>query len=104
MSVVVVGPAGLLVAFAVGCALVALWAHVRWPGAAPRSLGGALLRVRLGFALLQLGVVLLEAAVGVSSDVALLAVVGVVVPVLTFAFLASLWVLKLFADALKGYL
>ena len=35
---------------------------------------------------------------------ALLAVVGVVVPALTFAFLTSLWVLKLFHDSLKGYL
>lgn len=63
-----------------------------------------MLRVLLGFALLQLGVVALEAAVDVSADVALLAVVGVVVPVLAFAFLASLWVLKLFADALKGFI
>ena len=94
---------GLLVALAIGCAVLALWAHVRWPGAAPKSLGGAMLRVLVGFALLQLGVVLLEAAVGVSADLALLAVVAVVVPVLSFAFLASLWVLKLFADALSGF-
>jgi hypothetical protein len=96
------GVAGLLFALAVGAALLALWCHVRWPGAAPGSLGGAGLRVLLGFALLQVGVAVLERAVDASTGLALLAVLGVILPVLTFAFLASLWVLKLFADALKG--
>ena len=97
------GIAGLLFALAVGAALLALWCFVRWPGAAPGSLGGAVLRVLLGFALLHLGAVALESAVGVSTAVAVVAVVGLVVPILTFAFLASLWVMKVFADALKGF-
>lgn len=98
------GTAGLLVGLAVGAALLALWSHVRWPQAAPGTLMGAVLRVAVGFALLQAGVVVLDRLVGTSLGVALLALVGVVLPILTFAFLTSLWVLKVFADTLKGHL
>jgi hypothetical protein len=99
----VFGTAGLLVGLAVGAALLALWCHVRWPGAAPGTLMGAVLRVAVGFALLQAGIVVLDRVVGTSLGVALLALVGVVLPILTFAFLTSLWVMKVFADALKGH-
>lgn len=92
----------LLVAIAVGAALLALWSYVRWPGAAPTSFGGAIVRALLAFGLLQLGVVALEAAVGASPSVVVVAVLGLIVPALTFAFLASLWLLRLFADALRG--
>ena len=95
---------GFVLTLAVAAALLALWCHVRWPGAAPASFVAGALRVAAGFLLLQFGVLVLEAAVGVSFGVALLAIVGIVVPVLTFAFLTSLWVLKLFADSLRGYL
>jgi hypothetical protein len=33
---------------------------------------------------------------------AIAVVIGVVTPVLTFAFLAALWIMKIFADALRG--
>jgi hypothetical protein len=97
------GIAGLLLAIAFGAALLALWCYVRWPGAAPGSLTGAVLRALLGFALLHVGAVGLESAAGASTGFAVLAVVGVVVPILTFAFLTSLWIMKVFADALKGF-
>ena len=93
----------LLLATAGGAALLALWCYVRWPGAAPARLGGAVLRVLVAFAFLHVGTIPLDAAAGASTGVAVLALVGVIVPVLTFAFLASLWVMKLFADALKGF-
>lgn len=94
---------GLLLPLACGAALLALWSYVRWPGAAPRSFRGAILHVLLAFGLLQLGTLPLEAAAGSSTGVAVLALLGVILPVLTFAFLASLWVMRLFADALNGY-
>ena len=37
-----------------------------------------------------------------TAALALAVVVGVVVPVLTFAFLASLWFLKVCADQVRG--
>jgi hypothetical protein len=97
-----VSVAVLLLAIVVSAGALTLWFHIRWPGAAPKSFTDAILRVLLGLALLQLGVVVLDAAAGSSSGVAVLAVIGVVAPVLTFAFLASLWLMKLFADQLKG--
>jgi hypothetical protein len=94
---------GLLLPLALGAALLALWSYVRWPGAAPGSFRGAIVRALLAFGLLQLGTVPLDAAAGTSTGVVVLAVLGVILPVLTFAFLASLWIMRLFADALKGY-
>lgn len=97
------GAAGLVATIAVAAAVLALWCHVRWPGAAPANLATAVLRVLFGFALLQVGVFALDVAVGVSPGVAVLAVVGVVVPILTFAFLSALWVMKVFAESLNGF-
>lgn len=88
---------------ALGAALLALWCHVRWPSAAPKNLTSAVLRVLVGLALMQVGVLALDAAVGTSHGVALLAIVGVVVPVLTFAFLSALWIMKVLADQLNGF-
>jgi hypothetical protein len=94
----------LLAAYTVGTALLAVWSYVRWPGAAPASLGRAILRMLAALLLLQLGLVALHAGVaaspGTAAAIALL--VGTVVPVLTFAFLASLWFLKACADQLRG--
>ena len=97
------GVAGLLVAIVTASALLALWCYLRWPRAAPSKLGDAIFRVILAFALLQVGTFALDAAAGASTTAAVLAVVGVVAPVLAFMFLASLWIMKLFADQLKGY-
>lgn len=93
----------LLLAIVLSAAALTIWFHLRWPGAAPDSFVDAILRVLAGLALLQVGLFALDAAAGASPGMAVLAVVGVVAPVLTFAFLASLWILKLFADELKGF-
>jgi hypothetical protein len=97
------GVAGLLLAIVAASALLALWSYLRWPGAAPSKYSDAIVRVLIAFVLLQVGTVALDAAVGASTVAAVLAVVGVVAPVLAFMFLASIWILKLFADQLKGY-
>jgi hypothetical protein len=98
-----VNGSGLLVVLSLGAAALALWSYVRWPGAAPASFRGAVLRVVVAFGVLQVGAALLDAAAGTSTALAVLALVGAIVPALTFAFLASLWFMRLFADALKGY-
>lgn len=97
------GVASLLVAIVTASALLALWSHLRWPGAAPSRFTDAILRLIAAFALLQVGTFALDAAAGASHAAAVLAVVAVVAPVLAFMFLASLWIMKLFADQLKGY-
>ena len=93
----------LLFALVVSAGALTIWFHLRWPGAAPKSFVDAVLRVLAGLALLQVGVFALDAAAGASPGMAVLAIIGVVAPILTFAFLASLWIMKLFADELKGY-
>jgi hypothetical protein len=97
------GVAGLLLAIVGASALLALWSYLRWPKAAPSRFGDAIVRVIVAFVLLQVGTVALDAAVGASPAAAVFAVVGVVAPVLAFMFLAALWIMKLFADQLKGY-
>jgi hypothetical protein len=94
---------GLLVMISLGAAVLALWSYLRWPGAAPASIRGAVVRVVLAFALLQIGVVPLGAADDTSLAFGVFAVVGVIVPLLTLAFLSGLWVMRLFADMLRGY-
>ena len=94
---------GLLVMIALGAALLALWSYVRWPGAAPVSFRGALVRVVIAFGLLQIGTVPLDLAGGTSAALAVLAVIGVILPALSFAFLTSLWIMRLFADTLTRW-
>lgn len=92
----------LLMAFTLGTAALALWSYVRWPGAAPATMKGAIVRVVLALLLLQLGAGVLGVGTEAAPALAVLVVVGVVVPVLTFAFLASIWFLKVCADQLQG--
>ena len=92
----------LLLALTIGAAALALWSYLRWPGAAPASLRGALVRVAIALLLLQAGAAALELGVDRAPVQAVAIVVGVVVPVLSYAFLASIWFLKVCADQLRG--
>ena len=92
----------LLLALTIGAAALALWSYLRWPGAAPASLRGALIRVAIALLLLQVGAAALELGVDRAPVQAAAIVVGVVVPVLTYAFLASIWFLKVCADQVRG--
>lgn len=92
----------LLMAFTVGTALLALWSYVRWPGAAPATMKGAAIRVAFAIVLLQVGVAALGFGVDAAPAFAVAVLVGVVVPVLTYAFLASIWFLKVCADQVRG--
>jgi hypothetical protein len=92
----------LLAAFAIGGALLALWTYARWPAAAPSTLRRALVRVVLALVLLQVGFAALELGVDLAPALAVAVVVGTVVPVLTYAFLASLWFMKSCAEQLRG--
>jgi hypothetical protein len=92
----------LLITFMVGTAVLALWSYVRWPGAAPATMKGALLRIAIAFVLLQVGAGVLHFGVDAVPSLAILVVVGAVVPALTYAFLASIWLMKFCADQLNG--
>jgi hypothetical protein len=92
----------LLMAFTLGTAALALWAYLRWPGAAPNTMKGAVIRIAVALLLFQVGAAALGLGDGAAPALAVIVVVGVVVPVLTYAFLASLWFLKLCADQVRG--
>jgi hypothetical protein len=95
-------PSYLLAAFALGTAVLAVWSFVRWPALAPTTFKAAGLRVLVAILVLQVGGGILDPSIGAARSFAALVVVGIVVPVLTFAFLASLWFMKLCAEQMRG--
>ena len=92
----------MLLVFTVGTALLALWSYARWPGATPATMKGAALRVLLAVALLNVGVSFLKVGIEAAPSLAVLLAVAVVVPVLTYAFLSAIWLMKVCADQMRG--
>lgn len=91
-----------LMTITIATAVLALWSYVRWPGAAPATMKGAVLRVAVSLVLLQVGAAALDFGVAAAPSLAIVIVVGAIVPVLTYAFLASIWFLKACADQIHG--
>ena len=88
-------PHTLVMLVAIGMALNAVWVHVRFPSLAPETLGAAILHLIAALVLLEL--VPIAMRLGLESDQTLLiALVGVAFPALTYIFLASLWLFRLF--------
>ena len=94
--------AALIAAIAVGAAFLAVWSFVRWPAAAPGTISGAVLHAILAFGGLQVAAIALGRAAISSEPAAGLTLILIVLPALTYAFLAALWVMRLFAASLKG--
>lgn len=84
-----------------GTAALALWSYLRWPGAVPATITGAVLRMLLALALLQVGAAALDLGIEAAPSLAVLVVIAAVVPVLTYAFLASIWFMKVCADQMR---
>jgi hypothetical protein len=91
----------LLMTLTIATAALALWSYVRWPGAAPATMKGAVVRIVVSLVLLQIGVFAFGLGIAAMPSLAILLLVGTVVPVLTFAFLASIWFLKVCADQIR---
>ncbi len=91
-------------ALALGAALLALWCVQRLPGFAPAGLRGALGHVGASMVVLHLAVpVGLVLAVESGSTLGLLlGVLGVALPPLTYAFLATLWALRVAQSTMPG--
>ena len=80
---------------AVGLGAIALWIHVRFPGLAPQTFVAATAHVIAALALLE--IVPYALRLGLASEPQLLvALFGVAFPALTYVFLASLWMIRLF--------
>jgi ABC-type Fe3+-siderophore transport system permease subunit len=85
-----------VVALALGAALLAIWAVVRFPRMGPETLMGALVQVSVAFLsgliLVPLG---MQSALGWHSTIGPLAAVFVfALPGLLYLFLASLWAMR----------
>ena len=91
-----------LIPLTLATAALALWSYVRWPGAAPTTIKAAVVRVVISLVLLQVGAAALGMGTAAAPSLSIPILVGTVIPVLTFAFLASIWFLKVCADQIRG--
>lgn len=88
------GSGTFALALAVGAALLAMWTSMRFPRLGPATLDRLLVHAVVAFALLRL-------VPGTDSAAfAFVVVFGALLPALVYAFLVSLWVLRLAQDAL----
>ena len=83
-----------VLALGAGAALIAVWFHARFPSLAPERLGRTVLHLVAAFAVVSLAP---SAASGYSAYIAIFCVV---LPALVYAFLCTLWMLKLAQTAL----
>lgn len=75
---------------AVGAALLAIWTHARFPGLAPARLGRTVLHTALAVLVLQLLPFALDSGIDLR-----ISILGAVLPALTYAMLAAIWMLRL---------
>jgi hypothetical protein len=97
-----VTPSIFAICFLAGSGAVAIWAHVRFPELAPRSMRGVLLHVGgtlVGAQLLApVGIHLLTG----SATWTLVGVFALGFPALTYSLLVALWVLKTLQSTMRG--
>jgi hypothetical protein len=84
-----------VLALAAGAGLLAVWVYARFPGLAPARLVKTLLHTCAAFVLLQL-----TPGLSGSAPAKFVLVFLFVLPVLVYALLCTLWVLKLAQSAL----
>lgn len=97
--------ASLFTVLVLGSLLLAIWTLTRFERLGPRTLGGTLLATGTALALLTALGNVAEAveAAGVPATRFVVAI-GLVVPVLTYSFVASAWLMRTARDLLDGLL
>jgi NAD/NADP transhydrogenase beta subunit len=87
----------------IGAALLAIWLVVRFPDRGPSDLTWALLHVALSIVLGQLIVASIGALDTVGVPAArFVAAFGIVLPCLTYMFVAAAWLIRAAAGRLQG--
>jgi hypothetical protein len=84
-----------VLALAAGAGLLAVWIDVRFPSLAPERLGRTLLHAGAAMLVLQLLPVVLESGLNLWA-----AIFGLALPVLSYALLTTLWMLRIARTAL----
>ena len=89
---------------AVGAAAIAVWIDLRFPTLAPESLRANVVHAALAFVALTIVPVAMEPmfSAGQSLIPQLVALLGIVLPVLVYAFLAFAWIVKPLVKGLPG--
>jgi hypothetical protein len=89
----------LVLVYTIGAAALAMWVEVRFGRLAPGSLKARFLHTALALATVQLAVPVMRLLVGDGESVghSMFALLYVFLPALLYAFLASIWLLKLVA-------
>ncbi len=90
-------PTSFMIALVLGAASLALWTDLRFPGLGPRSV-----TARLVNAVVASLVLLATPVPSQSGLLQLLAVLGLFLPALGYAFLTGLWLLRSLQGALLG--
>jgi hypothetical protein len=87
-----------VVCMGLGAAALALWFDTRFPALAPTSLRSALIRLGAAFAVMQIPVVTID-----GSELAQLVLIFMVyLPMLSYAFLAAIWMVKTTTGLMNG--
>jgi hypothetical protein len=103
LHVLQVPVASLVVILLLGSALLALWTLNRFERFGPRTLGGALLAGGAGLAsLTALGTVVEGVAATGLPHAQFVIAIGLVLPVFTYFFVASGWLMRVVRDLFAG--
>jgi hypothetical protein len=92
-----------LAAMATGSALIAFWIAIRFPERGPESFGVALIHVGMSFAVGWGAATAFGTIVGFGKAAALASIFAVLLPALTYTFLAAAWFLKLAHGMISHY-
>ena len=92
---------GLVVAFALGSAALALWVLMRFPQLAPETFRGGALHLCLAIVLGQLAVLPIQ-SIAVDPTGILLSLFALALPALIYSFLACMWLFRICQQLLGG--
>jgi hypothetical protein len=92
-----------LLSLGVGSALMAFWFVIRFPDRTPESFTRALMHVGLALLLGPVTPIFVGTLWGHGYATAMVAVFGVLLPVLFYTFLSGAWFFKLATDNLARY-
>lgn len=90
----------LVLLYVLGACALAMWVEVRFGRFTPKSMKARFFHMALALAFVQLSVPVLRLVVGNGESVsrAVLGLVYVFLPALTYAFVTSIWLLKLVSE------
>jgi hypothetical protein len=93
---------GLVLTFAAAAGVIALWLETRFEARTPEALWSVVMHLGASLCAMKLTPLLLHIVVSDSSPLSkLVGLFGIVLPVLTYVFLSSIWLIKQMQSALR---